>query len=47
MQDRKTDLYDGFETYVKLGRLCLRKEFRGKKLADLMIQGVFERVKRI
>lgn len=36
--DRKTDLHDGVEPFVKLGRLCLVKEYRGNRLADLLIQ---------
>lgn len=36
--DRKTDLHDGVEPYIKLGRLCVLKEYRGNKLADLVIQ---------
>lgn len=46
VQDRKTDLHVSVESYIKLGRLCLIKEFRGKRLANLMIQGAFEWVKR-
>jgi len=36
--DRATDLHDGIEPYVKLGRLCVLKEFRGKRYADVLIQ---------
>ncbi|KAE8451644.1 hypothetical protein EG329_003101 [Mollisiaceae sp. DMI_Dod_QoI] len=36
--DRKTSLHDGIEPYVKLGRLSVVKEYRGKKFADLLIQ---------
>ena len=36
--DRATSLHDGLESYLKLGRLCIVKEYRGKKLADLLVQ---------
>lgn len=36
--DRATSLHDGKEPYLKLGRLCVVKEFRGKRLADTLIQ---------
>lgn len=42
MIDRPTDFYDGAEPYVKLGRLCVVKEERGRKVADLLIQGALE-----
>lgn len=35
--DRKTDVHDGVEPYVSLGRLCVAKEYRGKKFAELLI----------
>jgi predicted GNAT family N-acyltransferase len=37
-----TSLHDGKELYIKLGRLCVVKEFRGKNLADLLIQAALE-----
>jgi GNAT superfamily N-acetyltransferase len=36
--NRKTNLHDGKEPYLKIGRLCVIKEFRGKKLADVLMQ---------
>lgn len=35
--DQKTELHDGKEPYVKLGRLCVVKEARGGKVAGLLI----------
>jgi predicted GNAT family N-acyltransferase len=43
--DRPTDFHDGSELYVKLGRLCVLKESRGKRYADLMIQAALKWVK--
>ena len=40
--DRKTSLHDGVESYVKLGRLCVIKEERGKRLADLMVNAALD-----
>ena len=40
--DRKTSLHDGIESYVKLGRLCVIKEERGKSFADLLIKAALE-----
>jgi len=40
--DRKTSLHDGVESYVKLGRLCVIKEERGKSLADLLINAALD-----
>jgi len=40
--NRATSLHDGKEPYLKLGRLCIIKEFRGKKLADVMIQAALK-----
>lgn len=40
--DRRTRLHDGEELYLKLGRLCVVKEFRGQKLADLLIKTALE-----
>jgi predicted GNAT family N-acyltransferase len=37
-KDRKTDLHDGIELLIKLGRLCVVQEERGKRYADLLIQ---------
>ena len=36
--DRATSLHDGQEPYLKLGRLCVIKDRRGKKLGDALIQ---------
>lgn len=36
--DRKTDLHDGVERYVKLGRLCVVEEFRGRGYAGLLVE---------
>jgi predicted GNAT family N-acyltransferase len=40
--DRATSLHDGKEPYLKLGRLCVVKEFRGKKLGDVLIQAALK-----
>jgi predicted GNAT family N-acyltransferase len=40
--DRKTSLHDGSESYVKLGRLCVVQEERGKRLADLLINAALD-----
>lgn len=45
--DKKTSLHDGIEPYIKLGRLCVVKEYRGQKLADLVIQAVLTWATRI
>jgi predicted GNAT family N-acyltransferase len=37
-ENRKTDLHDGVEPIIKLGRLCVVKEERGKGYANLLIQ---------
>ncbi|TAQ87144.1 hypothetical protein B7494_g4551 [Chlorociboria aeruginascens] len=42
MIHRVTDLHDGVEPYVKLGRLCVIKEFRGWKMADVLIQAALK-----
>lgn len=36
--DRETDLHDGMEPYVKLGRLAVVKEFRGYKIGRLLVR---------
>lgn len=36
--DRATSLHDGREPFLKLARLCVVKEFRGKRLADQLVQ---------
>ncbi|TDZ32815.1 hypothetical protein C8035_v011076 [Colletotrichum spinosum] len=36
--DRATDLHNGKEPYVKLGRLAVLKGFRGNRIATLLIQ---------
>ncbi|KAH7309308.1 acyl-CoA N-acyltransferase [Rhexocercosporidium sp. MPI-PUGE-AT-0058] len=40
--DRATDLHDGVEPYVKLGRLCVVKEFRGRGYAVWLVQGMLQ-----
>ena len=45
-KDRKTQFHDGEETYVKLGRLCVVKEEREKRYADLLIQAALDCVKK-
>jgi predicted GNAT family N-acyltransferase len=40
--DRQTSLHDGTEPYVKLGRLAVLKEFRGHKLASLLVKTAFQ-----
>jgi hypothetical protein len=40
--DRKTDLHDGVESYIRLGRLRIIKEERGKKFADLLINAALD-----
>jgi predicted GNAT family N-acyltransferase len=40
--DRKTSLHDGVESYIKLGRLCVLKEERGKRFADLLINAALD-----
>lgn len=35
-RDRCTSLHDGVEPYVKLGRLCVIKEFRGARIAGML-----------
>lgn len=41
-RDRATDLHDGMEPYVKLGRLAVVREFRGRKLARLLVRTALE-----
>jgi GNAT superfamily N-acetyltransferase len=40
--ERKTSLHDGAESYVKLGRLCVAKEERGKRFADFLINAALD-----
>lgn len=40
--DRATSLHDGLEPYIKLGRLAVLKEFRGRKLANLLVNTAIE-----
>ena len=37
-EDRATDMHDGKELYVKLGRLAVDKEFRGQGIAPLLVR---------
>lgn len=39
---RATSFHDGDEPCLKLGRLCIVKEFRGGKLADILIQAALK-----
>ncbi|KAK3396744.1 acyl-CoA N-acyltransferase [Sordaria brevicollis] len=41
-RDRKTSLHDGEETYLKLGRLAVLPEFRGRGVANQLIQKAVE-----
>ncbi|CAG9979385.1 unnamed protein product [Clonostachys byssicola] len=43
--DRPTSFHDGKEPYVKLGRLAVIKEFRGHRIAGLLVQTVLAWVK--
>ena len=43
--DRKTDLHDGIEPYVKLGRLCVVEEFRGRGYGILLVTRMLQWVK--
>jgi predicted GNAT family N-acyltransferase len=38
-EDRETSLYDGKEPYIKIGRLAVVKEWRGRGVAGLLIEG--------
>jgi predicted GNAT family N-acyltransferase len=44
-ENRKTDLHDGIEPIIKLGRLCVIKEERGKGYANLLIQAALTRAR--
>ncbi|TVY35395.1 hypothetical protein LSUB1_G008467, partial [Lachnellula subtilissima] len=39
---KRTSFHDGEEPYVKLGRLCVVAEERGRRIADVLIQGSLE-----
>ncbi|KAF4126330.1 Acetyltransferase (GNAT) family [Geosmithia morbida] len=43
--DRPTTFHDGREPYVKLGRLAVSKEFRGHRLAGLLVNTVLNWLK--
>ncbi|KAF5019926.1 hypothetical protein F66182_8049 [Fusarium sp. NRRL 66182] len=45
ISDRATTLHDGQEPYVKLGRLAVVKEFRGHRIAGLLISTVISWLK--
>ncbi|KAJ6789083.1 hypothetical protein PWT90_00385 [Aphanocladium album] len=38
--DRPTTYHDGRESYVKIGRLAVQKDFRGNKIAGLLVNTV-------
>ncbi|KAL1882332.1 hypothetical protein VTK73DRAFT_1891 [Phialemonium thermophilum] len=40
--ERATELHDGVEPYVKLGRLAVVREFRGYKLSRLLVRTALE-----
>ncbi|CCC14012.1 unnamed protein product [Sordaria macrospora k-hell] len=44
-KDRKTSLHDGEEVYMKLGRLAVLKEFRGRGIAGQLIRRAVEWMK--
>ena len=43
--DRPTSFHDGKEPYVKLGRLAVIKEFRGHRIASLLVKTVLSWLK--
>lgn len=43
--DRPTTFHDGKESYVKLGRLAVQKDFRGQGIAGLLVTTVLEWLK--
>jgi predicted GNAT family N-acyltransferase len=43
--DRATTLHDGKEPYVKLGRLAVVKDFRGHRIANLLVHTVLRWMK--
>lgn len=45
VQDRPTTYHDGRESYVKLGRLAVQKDFRGHKIAGLLVNTVLQWLK--
>ncbi|KAK1773838.1 acyl-CoA N-acyltransferase [Copromyces sp. CBS 386.78] len=44
-KDRKTSLHDGEEVYMKLGRLAVLKEYRGRGIAGQLIRRAVEWMK--
>jgi predicted GNAT family N-acyltransferase len=40
--DRVTSFHDGQEPYIKLGRLAILKDSRGRKLSDLLVNSAIE-----
>jgi GNAT superfamily N-acetyltransferase len=40
--DRATSLHDGKEPYLKLERLCVLREYRAKKAADLLVRAALD-----
>ncbi len=43
--DRPTTYHDGRESYVKLGRLAVQKDFRGNRIAGLLVNTVLHWLK--
>ncbi|OAR00454.1 hypothetical protein LLEC1_05864 [Akanthomyces lecanii] len=43
--DRPTSYHDGRESYVKLGRLAVQKDFRGNRIAGLLVNTVLDWLK--
>ncbi|OAA71023.1 acetyltransferase [Akanthomyces lecanii RCEF 1005] len=43
--DRPTTYHDGRESYVKLGRLAVQKDFRGNRIAGLLVNTVLQWLK--
>ncbi|KAH6676801.1 acyl-CoA N-acyltransferase, partial [Halenospora varia] len=37
-KDKATEMHDGVEAYIKLGRLCVLKEYRGRGVANRLIE---------
>lgn len=46
ISDRSTELHDGKEPYVKLGRLAVIQEFRGHRIAVILVKAALEWLKK-